>query len=277
MSDLRVLVADGSAEYMDAVRWALAASEKLTLVGEAADGRQAVAEAQRARPDVALLDMHLPERGGLAAARDLHREAPETRIVLLLSDDGLGYRLAASRVGARWMAKDRLVEGLPALLEAAGRTTEDWCVPEGEVRMDGTELGARFGGQPASASGVPLAHGWSRELLKAVKPAMVIFLVGAALLALTAFMAWDLRPPVTRDSAGGSVVVDDLGLFGQPGAVVELNRQQTDAYIAAELDHHRGSLLLCIAVGSIGLAVGSLLIAWLGIKEQRSACRDVRT
>lgn len=277
MSNLRVLVADGSVEYMKAVRWALAASPGLTLVGEATDGRQVVAEAERARPDVALLDVHLPGCGGLAAARDLRRKAPETRIILLLSDDEPGYRLAASGVGARWMAKDRLVEGLSGLLEVVGRTTtEDWCVPEGEVRMEGNGLGARFG-ERASAAGVPLARGWSRELLRAVKPAMVIFLIGATLLALTAFLAWDLRPPVDRDRAGGSVVVDDLGLFGQPGAVVELNRQQTDAYIAAELDHHRGSLLLCIAVGSIGLAVGSLLIAWLGVKDQWSTSRGLRT
>lgn len=267
VDSLRVLVAEANPAYMEAVRHLLASTARVVLAAEASAGHEVVGEVLRAQPDVALLDVHLPGCSGLAVARELRRRAPGVKIVLLLSDDGPGYRVAASEMGARWAAKDRLVEELSELLQAAEQAGDGWAVPEGGVSVDRVNLDTRFGGPRASHTGV-LMRDWAQGLLQTARPALAIFLIGVVLLGLTAFLAWDLHTPVARDSAAGSRVVDELGMFGERGAIVKLNREQTEAYIAAQLARHRSDLLLCIGIGMLGLAVGSALIAWHEARER---------
>jgi len=268
LGGLRVLVAGRNPVYMGVVRDVLATIPKVVSATEVTGCREVIAEASSRQPDLALLDVHLADCDGLALARELRKAAPGVKVVLLLSDDGAGYRLAASQIGARCVLKDRLVEDLPLLVQAAEQPNGGWALSEGEVAMDRVSYDVRFGRPQAVPSAAVLVQDSRRSLADAARPALVIFLVGAVLLALTAALAWNYHVPVARDGAGGSRIVDELGLFAEPGAIVTLDRDQADAYISAWQAQRRRDLLLCIAVGGLGLAIGSVLIARLEWKEQ---------
>jgi len=94
---LRVLVVDDSAPLRKRVRWALERAG-LTVVGEAVDGAQAVAEAAVHRPDVVLMDLHMPGMDGIQATQELRRQQPDTHVVLLAgeSDEGLASAIRTS-------------------------------------------------------------------------------------------------------------------------------------------------------------------------------------
>jgi DNA-binding NarL/FixJ family response regulator len=94
---LRVLLVDDSAPLRKRVRWALERAG-LTVVGEADDGAQAVAEAAVHRPDVVLMDLHMPRMDGIQATQALRRQQPDTHVVLLAgeSDEGLASAIRTS-------------------------------------------------------------------------------------------------------------------------------------------------------------------------------------
>jgi DNA-binding NarL/FixJ family response regulator len=83
---LRVLVVDDSDELRRRVR-PLLERAGLAVVGEAADGAQAVAEATTHRPDVVLMDLRMPRMDGVQATRALRQRLPGTRVVLWSADD----------------------------------------------------------------------------------------------------------------------------------------------------------------------------------------------
>lgn len=98
---VRVVIADDHAILRDGLRQLLTARHQFAVVGEAGDGREAVAVVARTRPDLLLLDVSMPERTGLEALRDVAAAQPALRtLVLTASIDRLGIR-AALQLGAR--------------------------------------------------------------------------------------------------------------------------------------------------------------------------------
>ena len=98
---IRVLLADDQAMVRAGFRLILAAEPDITVVGEAADGIQAVAAARRLRPDVTLMDIRMPRLDGIAATRRLVREDPvATRVVVLTTFDVDSHVYDALRAGA---------------------------------------------------------------------------------------------------------------------------------------------------------------------------------
>ncbi len=73
--------------------------EKLEVVGEATDGRQAVQLAEKHRPDVAVLDLAMPVLNGLSAAREIEKASPNTKMIILTSYPDEQYVLDALRAG----------------------------------------------------------------------------------------------------------------------------------------------------------------------------------
>ena len=100
MTTLRVLIADDHPLYRDGLRAALAAAG-FDVVGEAADGRQAVALSLDLQPDVVIMDLDMPGMGGIEATRRIAHGSPHVGILVLtmLADDESVF--AALRVGAR--------------------------------------------------------------------------------------------------------------------------------------------------------------------------------
>jgi DNA-binding NarL/FixJ family response regulator len=92
----------------------------MQVVGEAADGREAVAEAQRLRPDVVLMDVRMPDVDGIEATRRLLRDGADAKVVMLTTFDMDEYVYDALRAGASgFLLKDvppeQLVAGIRAV------------------------------------------------------------------------------------------------------------------------------------------------------------------
>jgi DNA-binding NarL/FixJ family response regulator len=96
----RVLVADDHAVVRHGVRSILTAEPDFDVVGEAADGAQAVAMTLAERPHLVVLDVSMPRLTGLQAAAELGRRAPDTRILMLSMYDDEQYFFEALRAGA---------------------------------------------------------------------------------------------------------------------------------------------------------------------------------
>jgi DNA-binding NarL/FixJ family response regulator len=117
---LGVLIADDQALVRAGFRMILEAEEDMEVVGEAADGREAVAEARRLRPDVVLMDVRMPDVDGIEATRRLLGDGADTKVVMLTTFDMDEYVYDALRAGASgFLLKDvppeQLVAGIRAV------------------------------------------------------------------------------------------------------------------------------------------------------------------
>jgi DNA-binding NarL/FixJ family response regulator len=97
---ISVLVADDQPLVRSGFRMILDAREDLVLVGEAADGREALALARERDPDVILMDVRMPELDGIEATRRLAAAGSRARILVLTTFDLDEYVYAAIRAGA---------------------------------------------------------------------------------------------------------------------------------------------------------------------------------
>ena len=82
---IRVLIADDHAIVREGLRSLLETEPGMDLVGEAADGGEAVAQARALQPDVILLDLMMPRMDGIAALGEIRREQPDACILVLTS------------------------------------------------------------------------------------------------------------------------------------------------------------------------------------------------
>jgi DNA-binding NarL/FixJ family response regulator len=112
---LRVLLVDDQALVRSGFRMLVEAQPGMEVVGEAADGEQAVAEARRARPDVVLMDIRMPRMDGIEATRLItHADPPlGCRVLLLTTYDLDEYVFRGLRAGASgFLLKDVAPEEL---------------------------------------------------------------------------------------------------------------------------------------------------------------------
>lgn len=120
---VRVVVADDHAVVVQGVRALLSAVEGMELVGAADTGRAAVRAAVTLNPDVLVLDLQMPEMGGLEAIREIARRAPSVAVLVLTMFDDDDSVFAAMRAGAlgyvlKGAAPDSVVRAIAAV--AAG-------------------------------------------------------------------------------------------------------------------------------------------------------------
>ena len=114
---VRVVIADDQALVRGGFRMILDARDDMEVVGEAADGEEAVAQVVALEPDVVLMDVRMPEVDGIEATRRIVASGSRARIVILTTYDLDDYVFAALRAGASgFMLKDvrppDLVEGV---------------------------------------------------------------------------------------------------------------------------------------------------------------------
>jgi DNA-binding NarL/FixJ family response regulator len=96
----RILLADDHALVRRGLRMILDAEPDLTVVAEASDGTEAVAAATAGGVDLAILDIAMPQMTGIQAARQISRNAPDVRILILSMYDNEQYFFEALRAGA---------------------------------------------------------------------------------------------------------------------------------------------------------------------------------
>ncbi|GAA1440242.1 response regulator transcription factor [Leifsonia poae] len=119
---IRVVVADDQAIIRDGLVTVLSLLPYVEVVGEAADGAQAVAAAVREHPDVVLMDLRMPVLDGVAATERIVREVPGTAILVLTTFADDESILGALRAGAKgYLTKDAGRAELAAAVRAVAR------------------------------------------------------------------------------------------------------------------------------------------------------------
>ena len=98
---IRIFLADDHAILREGLRSLLEAHSDLSVVGEAADGRQAVRQAGRLRPDVVVMDIVMPELNGIEAAQQIRQLSPSTQVVILSMYAMTEHIARAFQAGAR--------------------------------------------------------------------------------------------------------------------------------------------------------------------------------
>ena len=93
------------------VRQILEAHPRLEVIGEAFDGRKAVEESEKLKPDVVILNISMPEMNGLDATREIKLNVPESAIVILSSHADVRLIEDSKRIGARVRGEDEGWQG----------------------------------------------------------------------------------------------------------------------------------------------------------------------
>jgi DNA-binding NarL/FixJ family response regulator len=116
LSPIRILIVDDFAPWRDAVRSILAEDGDLEVVGESPDGLDAVQKSEELQPDLVLLDIQLPMMNGLAAAQEIRKILPGTKILFLSSYQSAEVMHVALGVGAGFVVKADAARDLLALI-----------------------------------------------------------------------------------------------------------------------------------------------------------------
>ena len=139
MSDIDVLLADDHAVVRSGLRMLLESQPDMRIVGEAENGRDAVAQTQALKPHVVLMDIEMPDMNGIEATREIKLVAPETAVLALTMYEDDQYFFEMLRAGAagyvpKRAAPDELVSAIRAVSQGqvflypslAGRLVQDY-------------------------------------------------------------------------------------------------------------------------------------------------------
>ncbi len=100
MPDIRVLIVDDHAILRDGIRSLLERQDGIRVVGEASNGREALARVGEFEPDIVLMDVAMPVMDGLEATRRLKETHPEVRVLILTQHDSQEYVAPLLQAGA---------------------------------------------------------------------------------------------------------------------------------------------------------------------------------
>src|SRR2546421_12602124 len=97
---LRVVIVDDDDLMRAGLRAVLSSDDGIQVVGDAADGREAVECTRRLRPDVVLMDVRMPTMDGITATREIVAAAPQSRVLILTTFEDDDYVFGALTAGA---------------------------------------------------------------------------------------------------------------------------------------------------------------------------------
>ena len=155
----RVLIADDHGLVRDGYHRMLDREPDLEVVGEAANGREAVELCRELRPDLVLMDVRMPEMDGLEATRKIKAELPPTSVLVVTTYDNPDYLLEAIEAGAAgYVLKDAPKK---QLINAVRRTLNGESPINQELAVQLISRFARGPARPAerASAGVPRADG----------------------------------------------------------------------------------------------------------------------
>jgi two-component system response regulator NreC len=121
---IRVLLADDHGIVRKGLRFLLDRQPGMEVVGEAADGRDAVRLAETVSPDVVIMDVAMPSLNGIEAAAQITKRNPRIRVIMLSMHSDEDYLLSALNAGAKgYLLKDSAEEDLVAAIQSVHRGT----------------------------------------------------------------------------------------------------------------------------------------------------------
>jgi len=122
MSEIRILIADDHALIRKGLRQIIEADTQYQVIGEAANGAQALELISHHKPDIAVLDVNMPERSGFEVVVELHKRKVETSIVFLTMHKDRTFFNKAMDLGAKgYLLKDSALEEIVNALNAVVR------------------------------------------------------------------------------------------------------------------------------------------------------------
>ena len=137
MTKTRVVLADDHTLIRAGLRMVVDAQPDLMVVGEAADGRDALAKAQALKPDVIVMDIGMPNLNGIEACRQIRETLPETQVVMLSMHSDEGYVLRALKSGAKaYLLKDSAETDLARAIRAAAAGKSFFSPAVGKVLLE---------------------------------------------------------------------------------------------------------------------------------------------
>lgn len=201
-----VLIADDHPLVLSGLRALLETLDGIEVVGEAVDGREAVRVAMSLRPDVAVMDLQMPELDGVEATRQIAERLPGTAVLVLTMHDDDVSVFAAIRAGARgYLLKGAGQEDVARAIAAVSR---------GEA-IFGPAVAARllqfFAASPDSAAlPFPQLTAREREILDLMAGGLTNAEIGRRLF---------LSSKTVSNNV--SVIFDKLQVAGRPKAIVQ--------------------------------------------------------
>lgn len=135
MKKLRLLLVDDQAMFREGLRLILGQQKDFEIVGEAGDGLAALESARRINPDVVLMDLRMPNLGGVEATRRIRAEAPSVKVIVLTTFEEDEEVFAALRAGAAgFLLKDSPSDSLCEAIRLAARG-ETWLQPSVAAKL----------------------------------------------------------------------------------------------------------------------------------------------
>jgi two-component system, NarL family, response regulator NreC len=138
MAHLRILLADDHTVVRQGLRNVLEECPEWEVVAEAGDGREAVRQAERLRPDVAILDLAMPLLNGIEATRQIAQRVPTTRILVLSMHADEAYVIQILKAGATgYLLKDSADVDLLQAVTAVAQGKSFFSPSIARVMLDG--------------------------------------------------------------------------------------------------------------------------------------------
>lgn len=148
---IRIVIADDQALVRSALRLILEGDPDLTVLGEAADGQGALDAARRLRPDIMLLDLHMPGRDGVWASERISELVPEVKILVLTAFDTDRLVSSALRAGAvGFLLKDSSPEQILGAVHATANGERPFSSAVLEQLVAATAMKAPSGQAPGT-------------------------------------------------------------------------------------------------------------------------------
>jgi DNA-binding NarL/FixJ family response regulator len=130
MYKLKVLLADDHDSFRRVLLGFLRAQEGIEVVGEAVDGQAAIEQTERLRPDLILMDIHMPKQNGIEATKTIKIRWPATKIIILSMDPDEYYRRNMQDFADGFIAKSSMKNALLSVLSNEHQLHADRIYPK---------------------------------------------------------------------------------------------------------------------------------------------------